>query len=364
MLKGDLLMPKPSTATQTPTGNADEPADSQQPERIIEWPPAEAFHRAEEIKREHGYYDADSASHARLSAGMITQLTRLAQTIATPDALITTEPPTEGKPYTSTGLSSLQPQIDVMHAIFGPPHWRLREQEVEDGVLDLELVIGNDLDAPPRIDSATGELRETPAEVLLRHRMRGSHTRGRSHGDRYKGALTNGAKRLLAMGGACADVWRFGPDPDEAHNAPATAARDARKPTDKQVNFLARLVRENAGPNIDRWITRIQELAGVDEQPPETITEDYVREVVRQLDREQAGTLIDALIVARDAGAQAAAPASAPPSRTTNGQAAQADAPADAAQPRGGDAPAHGNGAGDVVSLDFGGLGPATPGAA
>ena len=93
---------------------------------------------------------------------MATQLTRLAQTIATPEALITTEPPTEGKPYTSTGLSSLQPQIDVMHAIFGPAHWRLREHEIDDGVLDLELVIGNDLDAPPRIDAATGESRCPP----------------------------------------------------------------------------------------------------------------------------------------------------------------------------------------------------------
>jgi hypothetical protein len=36
----------------------------------------------------------------------------------------------------------------------------------------------------------------------------------------------------------------------------------------------------------------------------------------------------------------------------------------DAGQPRGADAPAHGNGAADVVSVDFGGLGPATPGAA
>ena len=260
-------MTNPVTATTTPDAP---PAPDPRPERIVEWPPAEAFERAEEIKREHGYYDPDAPAHGRLSAAMVTQLTRVAQTIATPEALITTEPPTEGKPYTSTGLSSLQPQIDVMHAIFGPPHWRLRERELEDGVLDLELVIGNDLDAPPRIDPATGEAHETPAEVLLRHRMRGSHTRGRSHGDRYKGALTNGAKRLLAMSGACADVWRFGPDPDEAHNTPAGAARDPRKPTDKQVGFLARLVRENAGLHIHRWIARIHELAGVQEQPPET----------------------------------------------------------------------------------------------
>ena len=118
--------------------------------------------------------------------------------------------------------------------------------------------------------------------------MRGSHTRGRSHGDRYKGALTNGAKRLLAMAGACADVWRFGPDVDESHHASAASARDARKPSDKQVTFLTSLVRENAGQNIHRWISRIQELAGIDEQPPDPITEGYVRDVVRQLDREQA----------------------------------------------------------------------------
>ena len=351
-------MTNPVTATTTPDAP---PAPDTRPERIIEWPPADAFERAEEIKREHGYHDPDSPAHGRLSAAMVTQLTRLAQTIATPEALITTEPPTEGKPYTSTGLSSLQPQIDVMHAIFGPPHWRLRERELEDGVLDLELVIGNDLDAPPRIDAATGEAHETPAEVLLRHRMRGSHTRGRSHGDRYKGALTNGAKRLLAMSGACADVWRFGPDPDEAHNTPAGAARDPRKPTDKQVNFLARLVRENAGLHIHRWIARIHELAGVQEQPPDTITEAYVRDLVRQLDREQVRTMIDALLAVRDARPQPAA--SAPrPERLETARRRTTDAA------RGGGAAGPGgseqNGSADVVRVDFGSLGPEQPPAA
>ena len=139
-------MTNPVTATTTP--DAPQAGDTR-PERIVEWPPADAFGARRGDQREHGYHDPDSPSHGRLSAAMVTQLTRLAQTIATPEALITTEPPTEGKPYTSTGLSSLQPQIDVMHAIFGPPHWRLRERELEDGVLDLELVIGNDLDAPP-----------------------------------------------------------------------------------------------------------------------------------------------------------------------------------------------------------------------
>jgi hypothetical protein len=352
---------KHSPATQTEAIDRDGPAERPQPERIVEWPPSQAFERAEAIKREHGYHDPDAPNHGRLTAAMVTQLTRLAQTIATPETLITTEPPTEGKPYTSTGLSSLQPQIDVMHAIFGPAHWRLRERELEDGVLDLELVIGNDLDAPPRLDPATRELRETPAEVLLRHRMRGSHTRGRSHGDRYKGALTNGAKRLLAMSGACADVWRFAPDLDEAHNAPAGSARDARKPSDKQVSFLARLVRENAGHNLHRWLTRIQELAGVDEQPPDTITESYVRDVVRQLNREQATTLIDVLIVARDARAQVAPTASRRnrPEATAHSPAGDHTAEPPAATPAG-----DGNGAGDLVAVDFMGLGPAAPDAA
>jgi hypothetical protein len=349
-------MTDPVTATTTPDAP---PAPENRPERIVEWPPADAFQRAEEIKREHGYHDPDSPSHGRLSAAMVTQLTRLAQTIATPEALITTEPPTEGKPYTSTGLSSLQPQIDVMHAIFGPPHWRLRERELEDGVLDLELVIGNDLDAPPRIDAATGEAHQTPAEVLLRHRMRGSHTRGRSHGDRYKGALTNGAKRLLAMSGACADVWRFGPDPDEAHNTPAGAARDPRKPTDKQVNFLARLVRENAGLHIHRWIARIHEHAGLQEQPPDTITDTYVRDLVRQLDREQVRTMIDALLAVRDARPHSAATTPQPTrgnESTANAGATEADEPSGA--------PSEQNGSADVVRVDFGSLGPEQPPAA
>jgi len=352
-------MSNPSTASPAPTADADAQAARQQPERIVEWPPDEAFQEAEQIKHRNGYHDRDSTSYGRLSAAMVTQLTRLAQTIATPEALITTEPPTDGKPYTSTGLSSLQPQIDVMHAIFGPPHWRLHEREIEDGVLDLELVIGNDLDAPARVDAATGEVRQSPSEVLLRHRMRGSHVRGRSHGDRYKGALTNGAKRLLAMGGACADVWRFGADPDEAHDTTDTAARDARKPSDKQVAFLARLVRENAGQNLDRWISRIQELAGLDEQPPEAISEEYLRELIRSLDREHATTMIDALITVRDERAQArpVVPDGRPDSHADEGTHAGTGEPLSVPIIRR-------NGNSEVVTVDFAGLGPTAPNAA
>jgi hypothetical protein len=343
-------MTNPVTATTTA-----EPRP-QAAERIVEWPPSDAFDAAEQVREKHGYNDPDSPAYGRLTASMVTQLTRIAQTIATPDALITTEPPTEGKPYQSTGLNSLQPQIDVMHAIFGPSHWRLLERELEDGVLDLELVLGNGLD---RADH--GEQRE--AEVLARHRMRGSHTRGRSHGDRYKGALTNGAKRLLAMAGACADVWRFGSDPDEAHNTPTTGARDARRPSDKQVNFLTRLVRENAGANVHRWIARIQELAGVEEQPPDPTTEQYLRGLIAQLDRDQVRTMIDALISIRDARAGVATPADRDAAREPAAPGGH-QAASDTVQPDGTQATTDANGAGDLVRLDIGGLGPSTPDAA
>jgi hypothetical protein len=351
-------MPNADPATPTAaTPDADAVTSERQPERIVDWPPADAFARAEEVRERHGYYDPDSPSGGRLTPAMVTQLARIAQTIATPDALITTEPPTEGKPYTSTGLSSLQPQIDVMHAVFGPPHWRLRERELDDGVLDLELVIGNDLDRPD-------EPGNRQADVLLRHRMRGSHTRGRSHGDRYKGALTNGAKRLLAMAGACADVWRFGPDPDEAHNTP-DAARDTRKPTDKQISFLASLLRETAGPNAHRWLGRIQQLAGVPEPPPEPITDGYLRALMRRLDRDQVSSMIDALVAIRGERAQPEQRHQQAPPSSGAGEPADGDtrdrvgngcAPAPADPERNGD--------GEVVAIDFGGLGPDDPAAA
>lgn len=346
----------PNRATTTPTSEA--PASPQPPdqpaERITDWPPADAFDRAEKVKRQHGYDDTDSPTHGRLNAAMVTQLARVAQTIPTPDTWITTEVPTDGKPYTSTGLTSLQPQIDVMNAIFGPPHWRLRARELEDGVLDLELVVGNDLDAAPQASHEHGDRGAANAEVLLCHRMRGSHSRGRSHADRYKGALTNGGKRLLAMAGACADVGRFAPEPDEAHNTPAAGARDRRKPTDKQVAFLARLVRENAGSSIERWITRLQQLADVEEQVPEPVTETYVRGLLQRLDREQAKTMIDALIAVRDTRTATAAPSG-------QGPIPAASANGDAAPPTSEESD---SGNGQVVTIDFAGIGPSDPPAA
>ena len=156
-----------------------------------------------------------------------------------------------------------------------------------------------------------------PAEVLLRHRMRGSHTRGRSHGDRYKGALTNGAKRLLAMAGACADVWRFGPDVDESHHATAASARDARKPaTSRSRSSPASCARTPARTSTVGSAASRSSPASTSSRltpsPKATCATSCA-----ELDREQATTLIDALIVARDARAATpvAAPAASPASR-------------------------------------------------
>ena len=85
-----------------------------------------------------------------------------------------------------------------------------------------------------------------------------------------------------------------------------------------------------------------------------------MRDLVRQLDREQVRTMIDALLAVRDARPQPAA--SAPPPNGPNGPAANEHA-------RAADEPpatrrSQQNGSADVVRVDFGSLGPEQPPAA
>lgn len=128
-----------------------------------------------------------------------------------PDAYIKFTPPTEGKPYPSTGLASSQPQIDLLNAVLGP-HWRaMTHFEDGGGTCHAILLIGNNL-AAARFQ-ADGNLEYGEAEVIVTHDGWGSHSRGKP-GDLRKGATTNALKRVIAACGPGANVYRLDIDPE------------------------------------------------------------------------------------------------------------------------------------------------------
>lgn len=129
-----------------------------------------------------------------------------------PDGYIKFTPPVTGKPYASTGLGSVQPQIDQMNAVLGC-HWRaLTHFEDAGQTCKAVVVLGNNLAAVSLAPDGGLVIGDT-AEVLVIQDGWGSHERG-SRGNIMKGATTNALKRVLAACGPGANVYRLDIDPE------------------------------------------------------------------------------------------------------------------------------------------------------
>ncbi|MCA1700182.1 MAG: hypothetical protein LC790_15270, partial [Actinobacteria bacterium] len=148
-----------------------------------------------------GLYDG------RLTLAMMVELEALLEQ-PTPTQYVKHIGPTDGKPYPSTGLSSIQYQLSMMNAVLGGPHWRALTHYENDGKLcKVVVIVGNDLTKAKL--TADGDLDPGEAEVLCAREGWGAVKRGSTDGDLLKGSYTNAIKRVLAEYGAAADVYRF-----------------------------------------------------------------------------------------------------------------------------------------------------------
>lgn len=122
-----------------------------------------------------------------------------------PEAFIKYVPKLEkGKPYESTGIRSVQVQIDRMNNILTPLWWRDSVEYEQDGKLaKVTIFVGN-----------PGE--DTP---LIARSSCGGVDRGSSGGNVYKGSYTNAAKLAFARIGVGHEVYvgatDFDPDTDK-----------------------------------------------------------------------------------------------------------------------------------------------------
>lgn len=143
----------------------------------------------------------------QLTAALLLKLEPLLRR-PTPAKYVKHTPPTEGKPYPSTGIASPQVQVDHMNAVLGTPHWRILNHYEDDGTLcKVVVIVGNKL-ATATLDPA-GELVPGDAEVLAERNGWGAVKRGNTKGDLLKGSETNALKRALARFGPGADVYRL-----------------------------------------------------------------------------------------------------------------------------------------------------------
>jgi hypothetical protein len=155
---------------------------------------------------------------------------------------IETTPPLKGKPYVSTGVRSVQVQVDRMNEVLGTVHWRVLYHYTQSGqICKAVVIVGNEL-ANATLDEA-GNLRPFPehdpltfgADILAVREGWGGHGRGSAPADVYKGSETNALKRVLARLGPGADVYRLDYDDDvnlsnEPEAKPVAARPAARGP--------------------------------------------------------------------------------------------------------------------------------------
>jgi hypothetical protein len=136
-----------------------------------------------------------------------------------PPGFIVTTPKTDGKPYPSTGIKSVQVQIDRMDNVLSPLWWGFTDTYEDEGKLCRVEVVVNVED------------RE------IRRASWGGVNRGSTFGNLRKGSFTNAAKRALAMLGPGHEVYLgaadFDPDVD-----PDAAKEQAKAPGEVEPRTL------------------------------------------------------------------------------------------------------------------------------
>lgn len=126
-----------------------------------------------------------------------------------PSAFIQTVGSGTGKPYESTGIRSVQVQIDRMNNVLSPAWWWWDEGYEDNGKLAQVIVyVGNG-----------------PGDVLAHRSSRGGVDRGSTVGNLYKGSFTNAAKLAIARIGPGHEVYLGAADLDPDVNA--TVAKQA-----------------------------------------------------------------------------------------------------------------------------------------
>lgn len=144
-----------------------------------------------------------------------------------PSAYIQRTPAVKGKPYESTGVRSVQVQIDRMNNVLGPTWWWDEAEYSEGGKLCVVTVcIGNRHPSPTEVMAWQEHepIQVGPPGLLLARSSYGGVGQGSTLGNLYKGSYTNAAKRAFAMVGPGHEIYVGETDLDPDVNADAAAA--------------------------------------------------------------------------------------------------------------------------------------------
>ncbi len=120
-----------------------------------------------------------------------------------PEAYIQRIPPVKGKPYESTGIRSVQVQVNRMNNVLTPLGWHDHVDYEMDGKLAKVTIV------------VVG----VKSEPMFSRSSYGGVNQGSTTGNIYKGSYTNAAKRAFAMVGPGHEVYLGAADLDPDVNA-------------------------------------------------------------------------------------------------------------------------------------------------
>lgn len=169
-----------------------------------------------------------------------------------PPAYVETVGKVKGKPYESTGVRSVQVQIDRLNNVLGPANWRDNFTYTDEGrVCHVAIsVLGERLDNGER-------------EILVTRSSYGGVDHASTRGNFYKGSYTNAAKVAIARIGPGHEIYVGVPDLDPdvsqemASDASGAAEREEPKAkgiSEEEVENLKKLWKQS-GVDEKEWKT-------------------------------------------------------------------------------------------------------------
>lgn len=191
-----------TSSTKAPTSKGASNGNGQTPD-----PLAQAIAYEQAIADEAATIRDDATE---LTHGLYLQLLPLLRK-PIPPGFIKTVGVTDGKPYPSTGVSSVQVQMTRMDNVLTPLWWELVDVYEQDG----------------KLCRATVFVEFADRKVPLTRASWGGMNRGSTIGNLYKGSFTNAAKRAIAMVGPGQEVYLGATDydPDVSEEAAADQAK-------------------------------------------------------------------------------------------------------------------------------------------
>lgn len=141
-------------------------------------------------------------------------------------------------PYSMTGVTNPQVQVDILNAVVGRAHWRMIKHHRDSGKLvHVYVLIGNKL-GRVGVDKDDVMRFGEEADILVVEDGWGSYGRGFEAGNWYKGSQTNAEKRVLARVGPGGSVYRQSMDEElapppagEGESRETAPATDATQPS-------------------------------------------------------------------------------------------------------------------------------------